>query len=145
MNEISKNLGIGSKNLSYGEVKQNKKSKYKQLINPNICARILTLKKRTLIKGGRRLTRGGSRPGAGRTHIDGKEIKIKVPDKVMEQLDLFFPGKTMQERIRDCLEFGISQMNSNHGKLIDESCQPNVIDLFSGAGGLLSCGGLFYI
>lgn len=106
------------------------------MINPNICARILTLKKRTLIKGGRRLTRGGSRPGAGRTHIDGKGIKIKVPDKVMEQLDLFFSGKTMQERIRDCLEFGISQMNSNHRNLIDESCQPNVIDLFSGAGGL---------
>lgn len=80
------------------------------------------------------MTRGGIRPGAGRTSIKGKEIKIKVADKVVEQLDLFFPGKTLQEKIRDCLNFGISQKKYDQKDNISES--PNVVDLFSGAGGL---------
>lgn len=80
------------------------------------------------------MNHGGSRPGSGRNAIQGKEIRIKVPDQVFEQLDLFFPGKTAQERIRECLEYGIKHkgrenLNTNDMKL-------NVVDLFSGAGGL---------
>ena len=51
--------------------------------------------------------RGGLRPGSGRTAIVGREIKIKLSDDVFEQLELNFTGKTDQERIRECLEYGI--------------------------------------
>lgn len=80
------------------------------------------------------MTRGGSRPGSGRNAIDGKELKMKVPKEVFEQLDLFFPGKTAQERIRECLEYGIKQKKTDANSMNDRKI--NVIDLFSGAGGL---------
>ena len=51
------------------------------------------------------MVRGGARPGSGRNPIDGKELKIKVSNDIIEQLDLFFPGKTSQDRIRECLEY----------------------------------------
>lgn len=78
------------------------------------------------------MVRGGQRPGAGRNSIDGTNVKIKIPEDTYEQLNLFFPGKTIQDRIRECLEYGIKQREEhlvNNEKL-------NVLDLFSGAGGL---------
>lgn len=80
------------------------------------------------------MTRGGYRPGAGRNSIKGKELKIKLADEVIEQLDLFFPGKTAQERIRECLEYGIKHKGKEN-MIVDEK-KLNVVDLFSGAGGL---------
>lgn len=80
------------------------------------------------------MVRGGARPGAGRTSICGREIKLKVADEVAEQLDLFFPGKTLQEKIRDCLNYGIEQ--KKYDQIGNDSAEPNVVDLFSGAGGL---------
>lgn len=83
------------------------------------------------------MSRGGIRPGAGRSPIKGKEIKIKIPDEIFDQLEINFTGKSDQERIRECLEFGLSQKLSNiHNKEINKKDQFNVIDLFSGAGGL---------
>lgn len=80
------------------------------------------------------MTRGGARPGSGRQVIDGPELKIKIPDKVVEQLELNFTGKTVQDRIRECLNYGLKS------KTNDTSCisknEYNVLDLFSGAGGL---------
>lgn len=80
------------------------------------------------------MTRGGSRPGAGRTAIDGKELKIKIPDTVCEQLELNFTGKNVQDRIRECLEYGIKSKESNTSNISNK--QYNVVDVFSGAGGL---------
>lgn len=80
------------------------------------------------------MSRGGAREGAGRNSIKGKELKIKVPDQIFEQLDLFFPGKTAQDRIRECLEYGISQKGKEGD--FSGSKKFNVVDLFSGAGGL---------
>lgn len=80
------------------------------------------------------MTRGGSRPGSGRTAIDGKELKIKISDTMCEQLELNFTGKTVQDRIRECLEYGIKSKESNNFNISDK--QYNVVDVFSGAGGL---------
>lgn len=80
------------------------------------------------------MTRGGSRPNAGRTAILGKEMKIKIPDEISEQLELNFTGKTVQERIRECLEYGINAKMTNQDNVSTKTY--NVVDLFSGAGGL---------
>ncbi|OTO22314.1 DNA cytosine methyltransferase [Enterococcus sp. 3C7_DIV0644] len=80
------------------------------------------------------MSRGGNRTGAGRSAIRGKEMKIKVSDNIMEQLDLFFPGKTAQEKIRECLEYGLQRKETDSKKIINKRL--NVVDLFSGAGGL---------
>ena len=85
--------------------------------------------------GGRdSMSRGGQRPGAGRSSIEGKNIKVKIPEETFEQLNLFFTGKTVQDRIRECLEYGLKQKEQQF-----TSCKTstlNVLDLFSGAGGL---------
>lgn len=80
------------------------------------------------------MTRGGSRPGSGRTAIDGRELKIKITDVMCEQLELNFTGKTVQDRIRECLEYGIKLKESNNSNISDK--QYNIVDVFSGAGGL---------
>lgn len=80
------------------------------------------------------MSRGGIRAGAGRVAIKGKEMKIKVSDNIMEQLDLFFPGKTAQEKIRECLEYGLQKKETDRIKVVNKNL--NVVDLFSGAGGL---------
>ncbi|AQS53732.1 Modification methylase BspRI [Jeotgalibaca dankookensis] len=80
------------------------------------------------------MTRGGARPGSGRTSIPGKELKIKLSDEVCEQLELNFTGKTVQDRIRDCLEYGIKAKDNDTSNI--SSKQYSVVDLFSGAGGL---------
>lgn len=80
------------------------------------------------------MTRGGKRPNAGRTAIIGKEMKIKIPDDIYEQVDENFTGKTIQERIRECLEYGINAKLTNVSNVSEKTY--NVVDLFSGAGGL---------
>lgn len=80
------------------------------------------------------MTHGGSRPGSGRTPIKGKELKIKLPEEVFEQLELNFTGKTVQERIRECLEYGIKTKSQTNISVMTQNY--TVVDLFSGAGGL---------
>lgn len=80
------------------------------------------------------MTRGGTRPNAGRTPILGKELKIKIPEEIYEQVELNFTGKTIQEQIRDCLEYGINAKMTNTTNVSQKTY--NVVDLFSGAGGL---------
>lgn len=80
------------------------------------------------------MSRGGKRPNSGRNAIIGKEIKIKVPEKICEQIELYFTGKTLQEQIRNCLEYGIKAKMNEDINTPDSTY--NVVDLFSGAGGL---------
>lgn len=80
------------------------------------------------------MTKGGVRPNAGRNPIIGKEMKIKIPTEIYEQVEINFTGKTIQERIRNCLEYGINAKVSNFSNISDKAY--NVVDLFSGAGGL---------
>nr|WP_263314756.1 DNA cytosine methyltransferase [Mammaliicoccus sp. Marseille-Q6498] len=80
------------------------------------------------------MSRGGARPGSGRNAIKGKELKIKIPDEIFEQLEINFTGKSVQERIRECLEYGIKVKLSDNSNIISKKY--NVVDLFSGAGGL---------
>ena len=82
-----------------------------------------------------KMVRGGTRPNAGRLAISGKEMKIKIPDTMCQQLELNFSGKTIQEKIRECLEYGIESKKGNVD-IIKQSSGYNVVDLFSGAGGL---------
>jgi len=79
------------------------------------------------------MSRGGQRPGAGRTPIEGKNIKFKIPEETVEQLNLFFPGNNIQDKIRECLEYGIHHKSKSN---LTSSDKLNVVDLFSGAGGL---------
>lgn len=80
------------------------------------------------------MTRGGKRPNAGRTAIVGKEMKIKIPEEIYDKVDNNFTGKTIQERVRDCLEYGVNAKLTNVTNVSEKSY--NVVDLFSGAGGL---------
>jgi len=79
------------------------------------------------------MTRGGKRPGTGRKSIKGKEYRIKIEDSKIEQLELFFEGNTVTEKIRTCLEYGIKKIHEKQ-PILDDSY--TVLDLFSGAGGL---------
>lgn len=80
------------------------------------------------------MKKGGVRPNAGRNAILGKEMKIKIPDEICEKVELNFTGKTIQERIRNCLEYGINAIATNTANVSTKTY--NVVDLFSGAGGL---------
>lgn len=79
------------------------------------------------------MSRGGFRPNSGRKPIDGKEIKLKIPTEVFKQLEFNFTGKNMQDKIRECLEYGIDAKSKNNNV---SDIKYNVLDLFSGAGGL---------
>lgn len=79
------------------------------------------------------MSRGGKRPGTGRKSINGKEFRIKIEDSKIEQLELFFEGSTIPEKIRSCLDYGIKKI---HEKLPISEDSYTVLDLFSGAGGL---------
>lgn len=80
------------------------------------------------------MSRGGKRPNAGRNAIVGKEIKIKIPEEICEQIELNFTGKTVQDQVRDCLKYGINAKINNNANVSNSTY--NVVDLFSGAGGL---------
>lgn len=80
------------------------------------------------------MKKGGVRPNAGRNPIHGKEMKIKIPNEICEQVELNFTGRTIQQRIRNCLEYGINAKTTN--VLNVSNTTYNVVDLFSGAGGL---------
>lgn len=80
------------------------------------------------------MSRGGQRPGAGRSSIEGKNVKVKIPEETFEQLNLFFTGNTVQDRIRECLEYGLKQKEQQTSSF--NASKLNVLDLFSGAGGL---------
>lgn len=80
------------------------------------------------------MTKGGVRPNSGRKPIEGKELKIKIPQKNILYIEENFTGKTIQEKIRTCLEYGINAQENNVKNV--SSKKYNVVDLFSGAGGL---------
>ncbi|MHA7136605.1 DNA cytosine methyltransferase [Rossellomorea arthrocnemi] len=79
------------------------------------------------------MSRGGKRPGTGRKSIEGKEYRIKIEDSQIEQLELFFEGNTVSEKIRTCLDYGIKKIHEKQPIMKDSY---TVLDLFSGAGGL---------
>lgn len=79
--------------------------------------------------------RGGKRIGSGRKNIKGREYRIKIEDEKIEQVTMSFLGKNINDKIRECISYGLKKveeekyMNNKMNKL-------NVLDLFSGAGGL---------
>lgn len=79
------------------------------------------------------MNRGGRRSGAGRKSIDGKELKIKIENDKIEQLELNFLGTSLNDKIRECLKLGIEkakEIKNEHNEKF------TVLDLFSGAGGM---------
>lgn len=80
------------------------------------------------------MSRGGIRSNAGGTAIDGKDIKLKIPNKILTEVEEKFTGKNIQDKLRDCLEFGVH--SKNNLKLNVSNKKYNLVDLFSGAGGL---------
>lgn len=79
------------------------------------------------------MTRGGKRPGTGRPAIQGREIRLKIDDLQVEQLELNFNGNTLQDKIRDCINYGLKTIHKHTD--VNEGSY-TVVDLFSGAGGL---------
>ena len=65
------------------------------------------------------MARGGTRPNAGRTAIVGKEIKIKIPENIYNDVDENFTGKTIQEKIRDCLDYGVNAWQTKVSNISD--------------------------
>lgn len=80
------------------------------------------------------MKKGGNRPNAGRNPILGKEVKIKIPNEIYEKVEMHFTGKTIHQQIRNCLEYGINVKENNVSNVSNKTY--NVVDLFSGAGGL---------
>lgn len=80
------------------------------------------------------MSRGGTRPNAGRTAIVGKDVKLKIPNNILEEVESNFTGKNLQDKLRDCLEYGIHSKKTLQLNVSDKKY--NVLDLFSGAGGL---------
>lgn len=80
------------------------------------------------------MARGGARPNAGRVEIPGENIKIKIHDDIINKIEDNFVGKTLHDKIRNCLEYGIDAKVNNNSNISDKKY--NVVDLFSGAGGL---------
>lgn len=79
------------------------------------------------------MTRGGKRNGSGRKLIDGKEVKIKIENETVEQLEMSFLGTSLNDKIRECIDLGLKK-SQEEKKHVDNKL--TVLDLFSGAGGL---------
>lgn len=79
--------------------------------------------------------RGGKRIGSGRKNINGKEYRIKIEDEKIEQLSITFLGKNVNDKIRECIEYGLKKAEEEK-QMIDNNGKLTVLDLFSGAGGL---------
>lgn len=79
------------------------------------------------------MTRGGKRNGSGRKVIDGKEVKIKIENETVEQLEMSFLGTSLNDKIRECIDFGLKKSQEEKKRVEDKL---TVLDLFSGAGGL---------
>jgi len=73
------------------------------------------------------LNRGGKRENSGRKEIEGKEIKLKLSNTILNEIMNNIKGKTMNDKIRTCLNLGISNLKNN---------KPKLISLFAGAGGM---------
>ena len=74
------------------------------------------------------MKKGGSRPGSGRKAIEGKDVKIRLPYEVIEEINKTFPGETMADKVRGCI---MNSLKSNENKK-----KYTVVDMFCGAGGL---------
>ncbi|WP_430509738.1 DNA cytosine methyltransferase [Gottfriedia solisilvae] len=73
------------------------------------------------------MTRGGRREKSGRKQIEGREIKLKISNELLEMINERYDGNTQSDKIRNCLKVGISSYND---RIL------NIISLFSGAGGM---------
>ncbi|MFB4168292.1 DNA cytosine methyltransferase [Virgibacillus sp. JSM 102003] len=73
------------------------------------------------------MTHGGKREKSGRKKIIGNEVKLKIENTLLSQINEMFDGNTQNEKIRECLNTGLS---------LKESKPLNVVSLFSGVGGL---------
>lgn len=79
------------------------------------------------------MTRGGRRNGSGRKVINGKEVKIKIENETVEQLEMSFLGTSLNDKIRECIDFGLKKSQEEKKRVENKL---TVLDLFSGAGGL---------
>lgn len=72
-------------------------------------------------------SKGGKREGSGRKAIEGKEIKVKLPNEVINEIDDLSEGNTLAEKVRNTI---VKSLNKRKNKKL------KVLDLFCGAGGL---------
>ncbi|CUO39910.1 DNA cytosine methyltransferase [Clostridium paraputrificum] len=79
--------------------------------------------------------RGGKRSGSGRKNINGKEYRIKIEDEKIEQLSMTFLGKNVNDKIRECIDYGLKKVEEEK-QMTNKNDRLTVLDLFSGAGGL---------
>lgn len=81
------------------------------------------------------MARGGKREGCGRKQIEGKEYRIKIEDEKIEELSRKFLGSNLNDRIRECIDYGLKKAKEEKN-MINDKKKLTVLDLFSGAGGL---------
>jgi len=72
-------------------------------------------------------SKGGKREGSGRKAIEGKEIKVKLPNEVINEIDDLSEGNTLAEKVRNAI---VKSLSKRKNKKLE------VLDLFCGAGGL---------
>lgn len=51
--------------------------------------------------------RGGKREGAGRKKL-GRDIKVKLEETTINDINRFSQGTTQSDRIRNCIELGLN-------------------------------------
>lgn len=74
------------------------------------------------------MKQGGKREGSGRKSLNGKEVKVRIPFDTIDEIEKYFSGSTLSEKIRTGIENAIINKSPN--------TKYRVIDLFSGCGGI---------
>lgn len=52
------------------------------------------------------MSRGGKREGSGRKKL-GKDIRVKLEETIIDDINKFSNGTTQSDRIRNCIKLGL--------------------------------------
>lgn len=53
------------------------------------------------------MSRGGKRINCGRKKIIGKNIKVKLKEEIIDEINFLVDGNTQSEKLRKCIEKGL--------------------------------------
>lgn len=61
------------------------------------------------------MTRGGKREGSGRKKL-GRDIRVKMNEDLISDINIYANGKNQSERIRDCVMTGLKVLKAEGTK-----------------------------